>query len=526
MSGPVTTRTSPAGGADQDELRYLARDSRWGLVGGGAQGLLAVVLTLAVTWGLGPRNTGIFFTTVGLFTILVNVALLGAHTGLVRMIPRYRTLGRNRDLARLLRVGVVPSAVLSLVLALGLMWLAPALVRVLVDPSEAAATSGYLRAMSLFLPFAVVTTALLAATRGHGAIRPFVLVDNLGIPGLRPVLVLAGIWVGLGGQAVAALWGAAYVPAFVLAALALLRLQRRHGDGPQDPAPGRQVAAEFWRFTAPRGLSNAFQIAVNWSDVILVAALRSPREAGIYAAVSRTVRMGVFAINAIRIGIAPRFSRLLTEGRTDAAQDLYQTATWWLMAMTWPAYILAATFPSTVLRIFGPGFSEGATALTVLSVAMLIHLGTGNITTALLMAGRSSWNLANTTTSVTVNVVLNVLLIPPFGMTGAALAWAGSIILENVLALLEVRFLVGIRPFGPSYLTTALAPLACFGLAGLALRSALGPSATTLALAALAGAVPYAITLWYRRGPLRLPLFLTTVRRRSRPALNAGGATR
>jgi len=79
-------------------------------------------------------------------------------------------------------------------------------------------------------------------------------------------------------------------------------------------------------------------------------------------------------------------------------------------------------------------FSTRSTALVIVSLAMLINMGTGNVTLILLMVGRSSLNLLNTGAALTVNVLLNVVLVPQMGVTGAALAWAAAIILENLLA--------------------------------------------------------------------------------------------
>ena len=226
------------------------------------------------------------------------------------------------------------------------------------------------------------------------------------------------------------------------------------------------LAKEFWAFSAPRGVAAAFQITIIWFDLLLLSHLRDATEVGIYGAASRAVTIGTFALQAIRLAIAPQISRLLARGDRAQAQTVYQTATWWLIVVSWPLFLSLAVFGSALLGVFGSGFDQGATALAILSMAMLVNLGTGNVTVVLLMGGKSSWNLLNTAVALVLNVGLNLVLIPRFGMEGAAIAWAVSIIVDNLMALTEVWLFLGMRPFGPGYLPAASAALGCFGRGG------------------------------------------------------------
>ena len=118
------------------------------------------------------------------------------------------------------------------------------------------------------------------------------------------------------------------------------------------------------------------------------------------------------------------------------------------MAASLPIYITLALFPQYLLHVFGAQFSVGHTALAILSLAMLVNVSTGNVTAVLLMGGKSSWNLMNAFGALTINVILNLTLIPRFGMVGAAIAWGASIAAQNLAAVIQVRALLGLRPFG------------------------------------------------------------------------------
>ena len=66
----------------------------------------------------------------------------------------------------------------------------------------------------------------------------------------------------------------------------------------------------------------------------------------------------------------------------------------------------------------------------------------------LVTAGRSSWSLINGLLAVVVNVGLDVLLIPRYGITGAAIGWSAAIVVTNLMPLAQLAATVRLHPFG------------------------------------------------------------------------------
>ena len=501
------------------EVRTLARGGTLALAGVAVSAVLQFLLVLVVTRGLGAGGAGIFLEAVALFTIVAGIAQFGANTGLVRSLPRLQVLGRTAELRRTVAVAVLPVLVLSVTAAAALFAFAPQLGGLLfhgVD-SESAVTS--MRILAAILPLAAPTIVILSGTRGMGTMLPYVAVQNVALPALRFVLVLGVVSAGLGGAAVAVGWAAPAAVACVVGVVWLIRLlPGRTGDRTQEPPAASlgQLASEFWRFSAARGLAGIVGLAVTWSDVLLVGALRSTREAGIYAAASRLSIAGAYALQAVGMAMAPRISALLTSRRHRSVEELYRLGTWWLMALTWPLYLMLIAWAPFVMGLFGPEFAAGQAAMVILSAAMLVNLATGNVTVVLLMSGRSGLNLANAFTSLVVNATLNVLLIPAYGMTGAAIAWAVSIVFINVAPLVQVHFCLGVRPpFGRGFWLVAVAALLCFGATGLGVRWALGTSIATFVLCLVAGTGLYAVLLSRFRRTLLLSDLLEAVRFRA-----------
>ncbi len=129
-----------------------------------------------------------------------------------------------------------------------------------------------------------------------------------------------------------------------------------------------------------------------------------------------------------------------------------------------------------LLRAFGHHYSGGATALAVLSVAMLVATGIGPVDIVLLMGGRSTWNLFNVIVALILNVVISLILIPRIGITGAAVAWAAAILFNNIAPLIEVRAFLKVDPFGRAFPVVAASAALCFGGIGALCRLTAGQS--------------------------------------------------
>jgi O-antigen/teichoic acid export membrane protein len=285
VSAPVTA-SAPATGDPSRDLSRLARGGALNLAGSVAYGLLNFVLVIIVTRGLGRDASGVFFEAVALFVIASNTAELGADTGLVRFIARYRTLDRVHDIRWTLVVALVPVAIAGTALALIGLYYAEPLSRLFGNGEDPRALEPYVHMLILFLPLSAINTVAIAGTRGFGTMIPSVSVDRIFKPLGQCVMALGAVAFSAGSAAFALAYGLPIGLSFVAAVTWLLVLERRserrmHGV---EITPPRRLVSEFWRFTAPRGLAGVFQVMILWLDTLLIGALRSSGEAAVYTA--------------------------------------------------------------------------------------------------------------------------------------------------------------------------------------------------------------------------------------------------
>jgi O-antigen/teichoic acid export membrane protein len=521
---------------------------------------LGFALTVVVGRWLQPRGAGALFELFAIFSILSNTLELGADTGLTRWISRAGAIGELAVVRRVIGIAIVPVLLVG-ALAAAIMWVtAPEIARTFLHGMAPGAAELDVRIIAAMVPLGALSSCILAGPRGFGRMWPYLAIEGVGKPVVRIGLVLAALLAGWGLQGALLAWCLPIAVGLVAASLILASLIRKEAPArgrratpsrarpKASPGPGdvarargastqnqreagrhrgsaraatlhRRLAGEFWGFAGPRAFAGTFQIIVVWLDVLLVGALVSGYAAGVYGALSKLAVVGTFALEGTRLAIAPQLSALLARKERAAAADLYQTSTRWLMLAGWPMYVLFAIFPAVVLGIFGHRYAAGATSLVVLSLSMLINLGTGNVTVVLLMGGKSSWNVVNSLAALIVNVGLNVVLLPRIGILGAAIAWAAAIVVDNVAAVIEVKCLLGLAPFGAGYVPVIAAAAGSFGAAAIGMRMLLGESLPALLCSGGIGLAIYVLVIYLARSRLRLVGLIDALwSRRSSPA--------
>ena len=515
-------------------LSRLATGGLLSIAGSGVSSLAGIALVAVVTNGFSRGLAGTLFAATAVWVIMSAVTQLGTEVGLVRWLPVLRATGRTSEIPSLLRIAFAPVLVASILLAGASLLLAGTVAPYLFGAEHSDDGAVMLICLAFFIPVNCVYHSLLAATRGMGTMSVTVVVDLIGRSLGQPVAVIVVAWALPGdARALVLAWLLPFLPACACAAVALRRQVRRAllrdgqqplpagepatpTDGEATPGTGTALWKDFWSFTSPRALATLSQAALKRVDIVLVAALRSPAEAAVYTAATRFVVLGQLAVQAIQQALSPLLSGLFARDDRESAQRLFQTATAWMMTMGWPVYLVSAGVAPLILSIFGDGYSEGTSVVVILALAMLLATACGSVDTVLLMGGRSWLSLLNNLSALAVNVVLNLLLIPPYGIVGAAISWAVAIVVRNLLPMVQVRLGFGLYPGGPAASWVALSALGCFGLPALALVAVDASSWVILGVAVVIGTPAYLALLWWRRTALHLPLLGQTLRARAR----------
>ena len=200
--------------------------------------------------------------------------------------------------------------------------------------------------------------------------RPYVVVQNIALPVARLLLVLGAVFAGLGSVAAGGAWAAPAAVGFAVAGLILVRLLRRaERQGLRRERPRgavRELAAQFWRFSAARGGRGPRHRG--HLDGRPGRGRADPRGRDLRRG-GRLAIVGAHALQAVGMAMAPASARCSRTTSASASRTCTASRQWWLMALIWPFYLAVAVFAPWIMGLFGPEFVSGADALAILCSA-------------------------------------------------------------------------------------------------------------------------------------------------------------
>ena len=330
-------------------------------------------------------------------------------------------------------------------------------------------------------------------------------------------VALATIAFSGGVVAAVSVWGLMAALTTIAGAMCLNQILRRFiasNSGSTNVARGERgdIGREFWRFAAPRATVQLLDVILLWVDVILLEVLRGPTQAGVYSAAIRYLALGTLALSAAVLVVAPQVSEFFARRETSRVAAVYKTSTLWLCIISLPIVFTTAVSSPTFMTAFGREFSNGAPALTILSLAMAVNVACGPVNTILLMGGGSLLNLANVTVAVILNVVLNLILVPQYGFNGSAVAWTIAIVITNLMPLVQVHHLWRIHPGSWGLLAVSALAIGAYGGLGLVVRARLGTAIPVAATTIVVSSGFYGVGLWKTRRITQLEVLGGVVR--------------
>ncbi len=401
--------------------------------------LMLLTSVLLARW-MGAENYGVYVTAMALVLLLAVPTGLGLPVLIIRLLASYRVHEQWGLMRGLLTRGnqvVLWASLLTVALAEGMIWL----LSTNLSPDKLASFSLAL----ILVPLTALGAMRSAALRGLHHVILGQLPESVIMPGL--FLGLVGGWCLVNGDGVLSPEVAissrviATGVAFLAGALLLMR---------RIPAPLRHAAPQYeprrWmQSTLPLLLVACINIVMMQTDVLMLAALHSSESAGIYQVAARAAELVAFSLVIVNMAIQPSIARLFASGEMIRLQRIATLGARAAVAVAFPlALVMIFWGESIMTSVFGATFGRGAIALAILSGAQVINAATGSVSDLLNMTGHERDTMIGMIVGIVANVVLNFLFISMWDIAGAALATSVSLVLWNVVLVIQVHRRIGL----------------------------------------------------------------------------------
>lgn len=275
------------------------------------------------------------------------------------------------------------------------------------------------------------------AVRGLQLIKPFVFMQV--VPSAIVLLALIVMTLLQTGQN-----SPVYAQMFAWASTAVIgagimayffRKQMRPGDAVQTMPIGKIL-----RISTPMLMTASATFLMGQTGVVVLGIFASEADVGYYAMAVKLATLTLFVIGAINSMAAPKFSELYNKGEMDELFYVAKKSTRLIFWSTVPLLLVLVVFGGALLQLFfGAAFQVAYPAMVMLVAGQLVSCMAGSTGHFMNMTGNEKVFRNIVVVTSLLNVALSVLLIPRFGILGAAIATAVCMVIWNAATVYYIK---------------------------------------------------------------------------------------
>lgn len=395
----------------------------------GGQALLAFAVATVLARSLGPEGYGLYSFALAVLMFTAIPAQVGVPQLVVRETAKSQAAGNTKEIRGLwgwstLAVLLFSGGALLTALAIG-RW---------VGETGDSSQVDVLMAGLLLIPLMAFINLGSSCLRGLRKVVLGQLPEGI----VRPVFFLFFLGWGVveaGERLSAERAMGLFVVAAILALVVTLGLLYRHRPKELgEISESIYHSAEWRKAVMPLALISGLHVINSFADLIILGLFRSDGEVGIYRAASQLALLVIFGLQAINQALHPHFARLYVNGDKERLQRLVTTSARAILGLAFAPFIAFLFLGADILEvIFGSEYASGAIALLILASGQLANAAFGSVGALLNMTGHERDTMRGMLVAMGVNIALNFMLVPAYGMHGAAIATALSYLIWNAV---------------------------------------------------------------------------------------------
>ena len=175
------------------------------------------------------------------------------------------------------------------------------------------------------------------------------------------------------------------------------------------------------------------------ADLWIVGVFVTTEAVGVYGVVSRLVALIAFSLSAFSTIIPPIISAVHASGDRDELRRIVRESTRWSLSAAVPIILILILEGKFILKYaYGGMFADGYAALVILCVGQLINVASGLAGWLLQMTGGHKAFMRITFLGGVLNIILNIILVPKFGIIGAACVSAFTLAFVNISSVFVI----------------------------------------------------------------------------------------
>ena len=423
-------------------INKIIKESGINFSGSAIGNLLGYIWLMIMTRYLSQDDVGSFTLAQSIINISLIFVLLGTHRSLDRFIPIFNATGEPGKIKSLIRMVITLSLVGSLVIGLLIFLGADYLGKYVFDNPTLA---DLLRITVYSIPLLVLTLIVSYAFTGYKELRYHVYLKQFLEPVLKIILLILAALFGM--NIFQQTW--LYNAALLFTAIAGLWILNKKILRPlANILPVKINLKEIISYSWPISIASIMIIFIGQIDYLILGIFHPAANVGVYRIYIQIAALLKLILGSTARIYKPVISELISNDDYSDIQDTYQRISKWVFFITMLGFLVILLYGSRLTGLlFTEKYAVFPLALSILALGTLINAAFGPEGMTLEAFGNTKLVLINSLVMLLTNFGLGFLLIPDYGIVGAAVSTGATLALGGLLGYLEISYLYKMQPF-------------------------------------------------------------------------------
>jgi len=439
-------------------LKLIAKSSLFVFIGYVLAKILGYSYRIIIARFFGPEIYGLFLLTIMIILWFVSLFSLGLFEGILRFIPIYRGKKEINKIRYLFKFSIIILFISSIFAGFLLFLLSGFISINLFHNSDLILI---LKLSSFIIPFFILSYGFLSIINAYEKIKVHTIISDFLFNFIKLSFLIFFILIGMrvNGVIISYLLGilGIFFISYFYCKYKLTEIFEKSKLGIKEK---KLIKKEIITYSLPLAFLGLIWTILPQIDSFSIAYFKTAFEVGIYnAAVPIAGLMSFFPTLFIRL-FFPLVTREFSQNNLEIVEELSKQVQKWILIIILPFFLVMFVFPGTFLNIlFGANYLLAENSLRILAVGFFFSSFVSVSYYLIMMVGKTKVILFNIVLASIINLILNIFLIPKYGISGAAFATTISNITIGTIILFQLNHYIHFIPLRRSMLKITLSAL-------------------------------------------------------------------
>ncbi len=441
-------------------LKILAKSSIWVFIGMVLSKILGYAYRIIVARYYGSEVYGLLALSLVILGWFVLFSRFGLETGILRYISFYRGKKDDNKISYIVRFSLRLLFIAGIVAGILLFFLSDIIAEKVFSNSK---LSIFLKLFSLTIPLTALKTVFFTLMQAYEKIKWYSFISNVSDNLVKVVVVVVLTYLGVNLINIPISYLSAAIIT-VLFSYLFCRISFKKIFKIK-PKKNKQLVKNIFSYSWPLVFFGFILALLYQTDSFMIGFFIGVKEVGFYNAAIPIALLLTISIDLFNSMFFPLITKEYAKRNIHVVKQLSQQTGKWVYMLSLPLFILLIIFPGVFIKLFfGEEYIVAINALRFLSIGAMFTTVFEVSKRLILMKGESKLIFKTTLFALALNIILNLILIPTYRITGAAIATMASLIFLGLLFAYRSWKILGIVPLRRKMINITIVALIPTGL--------------------------------------------------------------